>query len=144
MKIIEFHNGGNWMDKVLNSWPMCLHMESIKPVVSVVVGVRQTDLHEPAGWVKWGAWVAFGKNKTKSLYYNGIFFFRFMFPFWVAIGIRWAGKDPDAREYLQLGIGWKLNGRFAVHARAQSDRRSEKGSTGPNWGQAWGWTDGTK
>lgn len=92
----------------------------------------------------WGAHIAFGGSHTSSLYYNGMLFLRFNFPFGVFVGIRWAGKDPSADEFWQAGFGYKLNGDFASTMRVQSDESAAQGTYGPNSGQARGWAGGTK
>lgn len=88
--------------------------------------------------------LSLGREETKSLFYNSVFYVRLMLPFWVGMQIRWAGKSKLAKEYLQLGIGWKLNGRFGVLCRVQSDANAAAGVSGPNHGQAKGFNYGTK
>lgn len=79
-----------------------------------------------------------------SLYYNGMLFFRIGFPFYVGAMLRWAGSDPHSKEYLQFGFGWKMNGRFTITLRVQSDLGAAEGMDGANYGQAIGWADGPK
>lgn len=79
-----------------------------------------------------------------SLFRNGIFFCRFMLPFFVSLQIRWAGKNPQAREYFQTYTGWKFNGFFSIAFRFQSDSSAAAGFTSPNYGQAISWQDGGK
>jgi len=88
--------------------------------------------------------IGLGNTDNESLYMNSMFFFRFMFPFWVGIGIRWAGKDPTKKEYLQTGLGWKLNGRLGALFRVQSDTTAARGVQGPNYDQSTGWVYGNK
>src|SRR4030067_2420623 len=94
----------------------------------------------------WGGHIGLGKTDSDSLFYNGALFIRVMFPFFIGIGIRWAGKDVTAREFLQTYIGIKLNGEWAVmpRFRIQSDESAARGTTGPNPDQARGWKAGTK
>ena len=106
------------------------------PIVSVCLGYRT----QRGGW---GGRISLGDSETKSLYYNGVFWFRFMLPFYVGIGIRWRGTG-EGKEFLQAGLGWKLNGEFGMTLRIQSDASGASGTTGPNKGQAVGWADGTK
>lgn len=87
--------------------------------------------------------VAIGRDCTESLYYNGIFFCRFMLPFFVGFMFRWSGST-DKRAFLQTHVGWKLNGRFAIAFRIQSDYSGAVGMDFPNPGQARGWADGGK
>lgn len=98
-----------------------------------------------------------------SLYYNAVFFFRFCAPapvlflqclaaiqfasLWPLMlgcfaSVRWSGAT-DKKALLQIGAGWKLNGRLAVLLRIQSDKTSARGVTGPNHGQATGFNFGT-
>lgn len=81
---------------------------------------------------------------NRSQYYNAILFVRVSFPFDLRLQIRWAGKDPTKREYFQCGLGWKMNGRFAITCRVPTDENSSRGAKFPNIGQAWGWEYGTK
>lgn len=112
----------------------------ILPLFSVCLGYKKKSDG------KWGGNVAFGKDKTMSLFYNGMFYVRVMLPFFVGLQIRWAGKDINAQEYLQTYLGIKLNGEWAVipRFRIQSDVSAGNGTTGPNYGQATGWNEGTK
>jgi hypothetical protein len=146
MKTVETHYNGNWIDKLLNSWPFCLHKESIRPVLRLTLGYTQVDEDGVRRW-KWGD-VLWGKGTQErpdpSLYRNGVIFFRFMLPFYVGFSIRWAGVDPTAKEYLQTGMGWKLNGRFTFTFRVQSDITSAEGTHGPNFDQSVGWAYGNK
>ena len=140
----------------------------IFPLFSICLGARYLD--------GWGGRVGFWRADTQSLFYNGGFFLRVIFcPLWalptatiwflcdqlfggishgwlllcigfVGVGIRWSGKNPTAREFLQTYIGPKLNGEWAVvpRFRIQSDLSASNGTTGPNYGQAIGWDAGTK
>lgn len=78
----------------------------------------------------------------KSLYYNGILFMRVCWPLGVFVSVRWSASTT-AKALLQIGAGWKINGRFALIARVQSDASSAAGTTGPNVGQATGFDYGT-
>jgi hypothetical protein len=80
---------------------------------------------------------------SQSLYYNGMFYFRLCLPFWIGLGLRWRGTG-QGREYFQFGIGWKTNGQAGLNFRFQSDASAAVGTTGPNFGQAVGWAEGTK
>ena len=127
MKTLEFNHNNNRLDKVLNAWPFCLEHESIKPLVRL--GVCRVEKM----WHLW--WTT---SPGTSLFYNGAFFFRFMLPFFVGVHIRWGVR------YLQIAIGWKLNGRFGLVFRVQSDKSAATGTHGPNYGQANGWECGPK
>ena len=77
-----------------------------------------------------------------SLFYNAVFFVRFSLPFGLFWSIRWA-ESTTKKSIWQSGIGCKLNGRFAILFRVQSDKSSAAGVTGPNFGQATGFNYGT-
>lgn len=110
--------------------------EVIKPLVSGAFGFKEKE--------KWKlGWIAVGEEKTESLFYNGIFYFRVMFPFFVGFGIRWSGAT-NKKAFLQTYAGWKLNGQFSIVFRIQSDKTAADGYTSPNTGQALGWNGGTK
>lgn len=110
----------------------------VLPLVSVCLGYRCAN--ERGGW---GGRISFGDSETTSLYYNGVLWLRLMLPFYVGLGLRWRGMG-EGREFLQAGLGWKLNGDFAATFRVQSDGSAARGTTGPNFGQAVGWQEGTK
>ena len=114
-----------------------LNPKFIFPIVCITLGFKENGKWK-LGWVKWG------HSADQSLFYNGIFCLRLMAPFCLGIGIRWAGANPAAREFLHIVIGWKLNGELTLEFRIQSDIASSAGATAPNVGQAWGWNAGTK
>jgi len=59
--------------------------------------------------------------------------------------LRWAGKDPEAREYFQCSqLGWKMNGRLGLVYRFLSDESAAAGTKARNYRQAVGWEDGGK
>lgn len=93
------------------------------------------------GWAV--GWLAFGNAMSESLYYNGMLYFRVCLPFWIGLGVRWRGTGVG-KEYWQGGLGWKTNGQFGANFRIQSDESAAAGTTGPNYGQAVGWNEGTK
>mgnify|MGYP001583980010 CR=1 FL=1 len=127
MKTIEYNHGNNWLDKLLNSWPLCLDVESIIPLIRGGICKNENI---------WHMWAS--RDAGTSLYYNGLVFFRLMFPFWIGIHIRFG------KRFLQTGIGWKLNGRFALLFRIQTDESSAEGTHGPNYGQSVSYDCGTK
>ena len=49
----------------------------------------------------------------------------FVVPFALFFMLRWS--DTGRRQFIQTGIGWKQNGRFAIHRRIQSDASSAIG-----------------
>ena len=124
----------------------------------------QEDRHEGEPWLLWkiGNWTAIGSDKVKSigvawlfkengkwvflprvtgeksLFFNGIFFLRLARPLGIFFHFR-----PVLNQFLQVGAGWKLNGRLTVTFRIQSDASSAAGTTGPNYGQATGFDYGT-
>ena len=119
---------------------------AVVPLIAVAIGFEDKGLQEGA-W-KWTRRLTCRISPlytdNLSLYYNGIFYFRLMFPFWVGFQIRWAGKDPYAKEYFQFGFGWKGNGKPGINFRRQSDLSAAEGYTHANVGQAVGWSDGPK
>ena len=98
------------------------------------------------------------KADTTSLFYNGVFFFRYtlvvplfiaqlaiaylfsaywVFLFGVFLGFRWSASTTK-KALFQTGLGYKLNGRLGAIFRFQSDKSSEEGVTGKNFGQKQG------
>lgn len=148
MKTTENNHGGNWLDKLLNAWPLCLDSDSIKS--------------QAMAWDKEGVYFP----GSKSLFYNGYVFLRVSIPFgvWLHLKVR-----PTWR--VQAGFGWKLNGRFAFNPlgipviaalcltvgwswwwlvllpfyRKQTDASAAAGAheNAPNLDQASGWERGT-
>lgn len=135
----------------------------IFPLFSVCIGAKHEN--------KWVYHIGYGSADNRGLFWNGILFFRIIFcPVWAAVtipvwiysgasfawlifcvgfvglGIRWAGKNPSKKEYMQTYIGVKLNGEWAIvpRFRIQSDLSAEAGTTGANYGNAYGWDAGTK
>ena len=72
-----------------------------------------------------------------ALFYNALFFVRI-----TTIGLFFHMRLSETHLF-QFGIGWKLNGRFAILFRIQSDASSAVGVNGPNYGQATGFNYGT-
>lgn len=72
-----------------------------------------------------------------ALFYNALFFVRI-----TTIGLFFHMRLSKTHLF-QCGIGWKLNGRFAILFRVQSDASSAAGVSGPNYGQAIGFDYGT-
>jgi hypothetical protein len=130
----------NWISKYLDPIYNFFSIDPayVIPLVAIQLGYKNGETEE------WGGRISLLRSESQSLYYNAAFYFRFAFPFWVGLGIRWAGKDITKREYFQFGIGWKFNGHPGLNFRFQSDESSAAGTTGPNYGQAVGWYDGTK
>lgn len=62
-----------------------------------------------------------------ALFWNALFFVRFVWPLGVFIQLRWSG-ETDRRAYVQFGFGWKLNGRLAFIFRIQSDDSAKVGA----------------
>lgn len=121
MKTLETNRGGNLLDRLLNSWPFCIHKDAVATLFT-------------RAWDDQGAY----RPENASLFYNGHFFVRISFPFGI-----WLHWKPYSDLRVQLGIGWKLNGRFGVVARVQSDDEAAAGTHGPNFGQARKWDRGT-
>jgi hypothetical protein len=110
-----------WANKALNSWPLLLDEDSTGTIVAVA--------RDKEGWYSPG---------DVSLFYNGYFFMRLTYPFGIFLHIK-----PRLNTRIQFGFGWKLNGRFAITLRKQTDEQAATGTLGPNVGQAKGWERGT-
>ncbi|HEX8963629.1 MAG TPA: hypothetical protein VF801_11555, partial [Rhodocyclaceae bacterium] len=142
----------------LNRWPFLLESSSVKPIAEVEYGANYRTVALPDFTC---LWFRFGTACfTRSLFRNGVLYARLLFPgglpglllawlllygltgWLVPVGLfvhlRWCGTGCR-RQFLQAGIGWKLNGRFAVLLRMQSDDSAAAGVNGPNLGQARGW-----
>lgn len=120
MKTLEYQYGGDWRDRVLNSWPFALDTKSIR---TVAVAWDREGTYQPG---------------TRSLFYNGFVMLRLSLPPSVFIHIK-----PWRSCRFQCGIGWALNGRFKLLFRIQTDASAAAGVHGPNYGQAAGWERGT-
>lgn len=120
MKTLEYHYGGDWRDRLLNSWPFLLDTDYIG---TIAFALDEEGPYSPEDY---------------SLFYNGFVFLRLTFPFgvWLHVKVR-----PTWR--FQCGAGWKLNGRFGLTFRFQTDESAARGVAGPNVGQASGWARGT-
>lgn len=126
MRVVE----GN-PDDLLNQWPLLLDTDSIESI-----GVAWLFKED-------GRWCFMPRiTGDVSLFYNAVFFVRLSLPFGVFASFRWSASST-AKALLQLGLGWKLNGRIALLLRIQSDVTSAAGSSGPNYGQATGFNYGT-
>lgn len=116
---------------LLNQWPWLLDTDSIKSV-----GIAWLFKED-------GKWCFLPRiTESRSLFYNAVFFMRLAWPFGIFASFRWSASTTD-KALLQVGLGWKLNGRITVTIRVQSDASSAAGSTGPNYGQATGFDYGT-
>src|SRR5207302_1666850 len=110
-----------WINWLLNHWPLNIHHEATATIFTIAYDVE--------GWYR---------PEDGSLFYNGYFFIRIMFP----LGI-WVHIKPWRNRRIQFGIGWKGNGRFAITFRIISDSSAARGESGPNYGQATDWNRGT-
>lgn len=81
-------------------------------------------------------------DHDRSLYWNGIFYMRVTTPFGIFLHFRWSGKPGKKRQYLQIGLGRKLNGQIATTWRISGDEASADGVYGANHGQAQGYACG--
>lgn len=157
MRTTELNHGGDWRDRLLNSWPFLIDTEQVKTLFAFAF-CRSTF-----GWT----WI-YG-DLDRSLFMNGTFFVRYtlspitpifwtvgtflavMFNAWwflafiYGLFVHFSWRETGNRRYIQTGLGHKLNGRIGVLFRIpKNDESSAKGSHGPNHGQASGWTCGTK
>ena len=122
MKTLETNHGGNWLDRLLNAWPWCLDADSIR---TAAIAWDAEGVYFPA---------------SRSLFYNGYVFFRLTFPFGA-----WLHIKPVRSARFQCGAGWKVNGRFGLTLRWQTDAKAAQGAheNAPNLGQASAWARGT-
>ncbi|MDE1907423.1 MAG: hypothetical protein KGH75_13345 [Rhodospirillales bacterium] len=126
----------SWLNTVLNSPPFLLPMEAIIPLLCLTCGflsARNDRL----------VLARVDRGENPQMYSNGALMIRLMFPFWIGIQVRWSGAI-DKPAYLQMGIGWKLNGRFAITFRIQDDLGAAAGVLAPNTDQSIGWHEGGK
>lgn len=121
MKTLETNHGGDWRDRLLNRWPACVHVDAVATIFALA-------------WDREGVY----RPEAASLFYNGAVMVRVTFPFGI-----WLHFKPVSSARLQLGLGWKLNGRFGGVLRWQRDADAARGTHGPNIGQAVAWERGT-
>jgi hypothetical protein len=145
----------------LNRWPFLLDESSVKPIAEVEYGANPLSSARPdLGRLT----IRIGDGcQTRSLFRNGLVYARLLFPggvlglllawgalfaltgWLVPVGlfvhVRWCGAGCR-RAFLQAGLGWKLNGRFGILLRIQSDASAAAGVNGPNLCQASGWREG--
>jgi len=127
----------NWLNNVLNSFPLLIDTKYIVPVLCIALGFKRN-----------GKWVL-GKigvgpndpNYPGQMFWNGIFEVRFMLPFYVNFMIRWSATASPS--YFQFQFGWKRNGRFAIAFRFLTDASARAGVLSPNLDQAGGFNEGT-
>jgi len=115
----------HWYDGLMNAWPLMIDSDSVH-----TIGIA---------WIfkEWYGWRLVPRITGDHQYYNAQFFIRFGLPFAFFFGFRRSATDLG-----QIGIGWKQNGRFAIHFRFQSDASAARGTTSPNHGQSAGWDYG--
>jgi hypothetical protein len=142
MRTLEYHYQntklGRLLDRVLNSALFCVDTERI----------TSEAFARGCLWPEDGQWHDEERScPMTSLFYNAAHFRRKVYVdgklrgrFW---SWRWSASQTR-KAYIQWGYGIKLNGRFTLVLRRQSDWSSAKGTHGPNFDQAVGWTFGTK
>jgi hypothetical protein len=131
MKIVEQrHEGEPWLMWKLGNL-LTVDQDIVKSI-GIAWGFKEDG--------KWN-WIP-RRTPNGSLFMNAVFFFRLNWPLGIFWSIRWS-ESSEKKALLQSGIGFKLNGRFAILLRAQSDETSARGVTGPNYGQARGFEYGT-
>ncbi len=125
-----------WVNTLLNTPPFLLPMEWVVPVLCITCGflaARNGRL----------ILARVDRGENPQMYSNGAFMLRFMLPFWVGLQVRWSGSTTQP-AYLQIGAGWKINGRFALTCRVNDDAGAAAGVLAPNSDQAIGWGEGGK
>lgn len=142
------HYGPQWwayaLDRILNSSMFLKDTDRITTEAQAK-GFVGDDPQAGPYWVN--GWVSVA---TKSLFYNATRFRRKVYVdgklrglFW---SFRWSGYI-DRKAFLQCGIGFNLNGRFAVTFRIQSDKSNAAAAHpwgGPNLGHTVSWFGGDK
>jgi hypothetical protein len=104
----EYFN--HWYDKILNNWPFLLDDSKVH-TKGVAWLFKEQD-----------KWVCKPRVVPDDWQYaNAVFFIRVGFPFSLFLSFR------NKNKVLQLGLGWKQTGRFAIHCRIQTDENSVKG-----------------
>lgn len=130
MKTLEYNWPYAWANWLCNRWPLLVDTDSVRTLF--------TRAFDDEGLYRPG---------DRSLFYNGYIFLRITssLPWWLLhfptgfwLHLKWF---PDSR--FQCGFGWKLNGRFAILLRYQTDSAAAAGVHGPNVGQASAWARGT-
>lgn len=147
-----------WLDRIGRFFNM--NPAWVAPVLAVQYGYGTT-----ARW-RWrnllNLRITLGPRNTKSLYYNGLLYFRLMSlgprgapvgllalpflilfsaPWWtylvpfsfVGVMVRWSADPRARRQFLQTHFGWKLNGEFAATFRLQNDRSTRESNKGPQY-----------
>ena len=140
MKTLEA-NYGDWRDRVLNAWPLALDPDSVKALIAVAYGANAATAERP-DWRSLEVFLGDSSASRQSLFRNGVLFARWLWPFGLFVMLRWGGAAASP-AFVQAGLGWKLNGRFGVILRLQSDASAAAGVRGPNVGQAAGFGQGT-
>ena len=109
MKHLE--NFGKWYDPILNKFPWCLDDRYITSN-GIALGFKEN-----------GLW-CFKPRITGNgaMYFNALFFIRLSLPFSIFMHFR-----LTKTRLFQIGIGWKLSGRFAIHCRLQTDESAALG-----------------
>ena len=110
-----------WLNALLNKAPFCIDMDSVRTIFAWA-------------WDEQGYYTP----GDASMFYNGYVMVRLCTPFCIALHVK-----PRKNLRVQFIFGWKLNGRFAITLRRQTDEQAAAGVLGPNLGQARGWERGT-
>ena len=101
---------GHWYDELLNAFPLCIDNKYVK-TVGVAFGFKEL-----------GKWNFIPRITGDAQYYNALFFIRLGIPFSFFIHFR-----INSSKLVQLGLGYKQNGRVGIHFRLQTDDSSTKG-----------------
>lgn len=126
MKTLEYHAQGTWYGRLwdeFNNW--------------LAVDVDGMWIWGWA-WDSHGPWVVNDTREHKSNFWNGYVMLRLCWPLGVFVHLK-----PLRNRRIQFGAGWKVNGRFTLTFRVQSDESAARGTHSPNHGQASGWDRGT-
>lgn len=154
----EYNHNGNFIDRLLNSWPFLVDTEEVNTLFALAYCKESNTFR----WMK---------CDDRSLFNNGTVFVRYtvspvtsifwgigaflavlfsawwllLFTFGLFVHLSWV--ETGNRRYIQFGLGHKLNGRTGLLCRVpKSDEQSSKGAheNAPNSNQAANWDCGTK
>ena len=127
-----------WLNTLLNLPPFCLPIEICYPLFMLSCGFKERPFPDnPWRWV-----LARIQVGGRDLFWNSALSISVSVPFCIALQIRWSASASPS--FLQIVVGWKPNGRFALTCRVQDDASAAAGTLAANPGEAQGWVGGVK
>ena len=127
-----------WLNTLLNHPPFCLPVEWCWTLVMFSFGFKEKAFPDNP----WRYILCRAQLGGKDLFWNSMFSVSVGIPFRISIQIRWAVLLSPS--YLQVVLGWKPNGRFALTVRVLDDASAAAGTLAANPGEAQGWVGGVK